>query len=278
MNLNGPDFTAPFGGTIGGLTDLPPRFVPAARSPRQARAAQGDWRYGHDFSKHKHWPWTAMAVSAALHVFALYGLNDRPKPHKAVEAPPVDLVLIDLSKLKPDPDDEITDSGEKVRADDAANAPTIPDLPMSVALNSDFIQPVDVSTLIPNFSSTAKNIMTIPPVVHHGIGNGGSGMKDLFNMADLDRIPQALYRAVPRVSSRLITESAGNQVIIEFIVNKKGDVVAADVVKEPSHELGDLALKSVLKWHFRPGMKAGKVVNTRVRQPIVFSTDPSPET
>jgi protein TonB len=238
---------------------------------------RGDWRYGGDFSKHKRWPWTAMAISAAIHLFVLYGFNDRPKPKKVTESPPADLVLIDLSKLKPESDDDVTDSVDKLRTDDAANAPTIPDLPMAVALNNDFVQPIDVSTLVPDFSSSKKNLMTIPPVVHHGIGNGGKGMSDLFNMADLDRMPQALYRVVPRVPKSLITEAAGNQVVIEFIVNKKGDVVAADIVKEPSHELGELALKSVLKWHFRPGMKTGKVVNTRVRQPIIFSAESTKE-
>src|SRR6202012_1295390 len=120
------------------------------------------------------------------------------------------------------------------------------------------------------FSTTTKSIVTIPPVVHHGTGNGGKGMKDLFNIAELDRIPRALYRVVPKVSAKLLTQATGNEVIIEFIVDKHGDVVSAEIVKEPSHELGEVALKSVLKWHFKPGMKAGRVVNTRVRQPLIF--------
>ncbi|HEY9155300.1 MAG TPA: TonB family protein [Opitutaceae bacterium] len=275
MNLEGPDYNAPFGGAFAGLTDIEPRRRPRNIVRPSIATVSGNWHYGSDFSKHRHWPWTAMAVSAALHVFLLYGFNDKPKPKKAAPEPVADFIALDLSKLKPDKDDEQFDSDEKPASDEVSNAPTIPDIPVSVNLNNSFIQAVDVSTLVPDLSPNKRTILTVPPVVHHGTGNGGAGMKDLFNLAELDRIPHPIYRDVPRVPSKLIAEVSSNQVVVEFIVNKQGNVVSADVVKEPSHELGDIALKSVLKWRFRPGMKGGRIVNTRVRQPIIFTADSS---
>ncbi len=212
-----------------------------------------------------------MGVSAAFHLFLLYGFNDKPKPAKAAPEPTVDAMVLDLSKLKPDEDEDFRDSDAKPTGDEASNAPTLPDIPVSVNLNSAFILAVDVSTLVPDLSPNKKTILTVPPIVHHGVGNGGSGMKDLFNIAELDRIPHPIYRDVPRVPARLLADISSNQVLVEFIVTKQGDVVSADIIKEPSHELGEIALKSVMKWRFRPGMKAGRVVNTRVRQPIIFN-------
>ena len=271
MNLDAPDYSAPFGGALTGFAEVGPRRRTAKLTRPRAATAPGDWHYGTDVLRRHHWPWTAMAVSAAFHLFLLYGFNDKPKPKTTAPEPAVDVMVLDLSKLKPDDDEDFRDSDAKPTSDEASNAPTIPDIPVSVNLNSAFVQAVDVSTLVPDLSPNKKTILTIPPVVHHGIGNGGSGMKDLFNIAELDRIPHPIYGDVPRVPARLLADISSNQVLVEFIVTKQGNVASADIIKEPSHELGEIALKSVMKWRFRPGMKAGRVVNTRVRQPIIFN-------
>jgi len=216
-----------------------------------------------------------MAISAALHLFLLYGFNDKPKPKKVVQEPLGDAIVLDVSKLKPDKDEDFSDSDGRPTSDDVSNAPTLPDIAPTVNLSNAFIQAVDVSTLVPDLSLNKKTILTVPPVVHHGTGTGGAGMKDLFNIAELDRIPHPIYRDVPRVPAKLLAEISSNQVLVEFIVTKQGNVASADVIKEPSHELGEIALRSVMKWRFRPGMKAGRIVNTRVRQPIIFTAEPS---
>ena len=275
MNLDAPDYTAPFGGAIGGLANPEPRRGRTTLIRPRGPSVPGDWHYGTDILRRHRWPWTAIAVSAALHVFLLYGFNDKPKPKKAAPDPVADAMVLDLSKLKPEPDDDLTDSEERPNTDEASNAPTLPDIPLSVNLNSTFIQAVDVSTLVPDLSPNKKTILTVPPVVHHGTGNGGAGMKDLFNIADLDRIPHPIYRDIPRVPGRLLADVSSNQVLVEFIVTKQGNVVSAEILKEPSHDLGEIALRSVMKWRFRPGMKGGRVVNTRVRQPIIFTAEVS---
>jgi protein TonB len=271
MNLDAPDYSAPFGGALTGLAEAGPRRRSAKLTRQRSTTAPGDWHYGTDVLRRHRWPWTAMGVSAAFHLFLLYGFNDKPKPKSAAPEPAIDVMVLDLSKLKPDEDEDLRDSEVKPTSDEASNAPTIPDIPVSVNLSSAFIQAVDVSTLVPDLSPSKKTILTVPPVVHHGVGNGGSGMKDLFNIAELDRVPHPVYRDIPRVPARLLADISSNQVLVEFIVTKQGNVASADIIKEPSHELGEIALKSVMKWRFRPGMKAGRVVNTRVRQPIIFN-------
>ena len=275
MDLESPHFNVLFGDVLTGVSDLKPR--PQSQILRPGKRSSADWHYFGEKAKRRRWPWTEMFISAAFHMLLIYGVTAPKKLALPVEKPTVELTLIDMSKLKPDLDDELQDSGEKPDSETSMDAPSIPDIAPSVVLNNAFIQAVDIATLAPSVSVTNKTLLTIPPNVRHGVGGSGSGMKDLFNMADLDRIPTALYRIAPRASPNLLSQSANNEVVIEFIVNKQGEVVSASVVKEPLHELGDLALRAVMRWKFRPGMKAGRVVNTRVRQPILFSIQTSDE-
>jgi protein TonB len=47
--------------------------------------------------------------------------------------------------------------------------------------------------------------------------------------------------------------------------------VAPLVTDSSHHGFDDAAMVGVSKWKFRPGMKAGRKVNTRVRQMITFT-------
>ncbi|HLP24245.1 MAG TPA: TonB family protein, partial [Acidobacteriota bacterium] len=61
------------------------------------------------------------------------------------------------------------------------------------------------------------------------------------------------------------------KVTLEFIVDANGEVVAPMVTDSSHRGFDDAAIIGVSKWKFRPGMKAGRKVNTRVRQAITFT-------
>jgi len=57
---------------------------------------------------------------------------------------------------------------------------------------------------------------------------------------------------------------------VEFIVDTAGYVVNPVIIDSTHPGFNGPALEGVRKWKFRPGMKAGRKVNTRMQVPIVF--------
>ena len=60
------------------------------------------------------------------------------------------------------------------------------------------------------------------------------------------------------------------KVTVQFIVDTQGRVVGPVVVDSTFMGFNDAATSGVSKWKFRPGMKSGKRVNTRMQVPIIF--------
>jgi TonB family protein len=65
---------------------------------------------------------------------------------------------------------------------------------------------------------------------------------------------------------------AGNKgiVVVDFIVDKEGNVVKADVFKSSHPDFEAPAVEAVLKWKFRPAMKDGHPVFAHMQVPIIF--------
>jgi TonB family protein len=65
---------------------------------------------------------------------------------------------------------------------------------------------------------------------------------------------------------------AGNKgvVVVDFIVDREGNVVKADVSKSSHPDFEAPAVEAVLKWKFKPAIKDGKPVYAHMQVPIVF--------
>ena len=79
---------------------------------------------------------------------------------------------------------------------------------------------------------------------------------------------------VSKVEAAYPAELAGSkksgQVIVDFTVDKEGMVRDARVVMSTNPKFEKPALDAIRKWRFKPGVKNGRHVNVRVRQPITF--------
>lgn len=75
---------------------------------------------------------------------------------------------------------------------------------------------------------------------------------------------------VPREFAR-----GGNSglVTINFLVDEKGAVNEATVVKSTHRELEEPAIKAIKKWKFKPAKKDGIEVAVRVTIPLKFETE-----
>jgi TonB family protein len=62
------------------------------------------------------------------------------------------------------------------------------------------------------------------------------------------------------------------KVVIEFVIDEKGDVINPHVVRSNNPWFERPALDAILKWKFEPGRKDGRVVNVRATQMLEFDS------
>ncbi len=256
------------------LLDAPRAGVgtrPRERVPAPPAKPKGAWRYGNE-TKPRYIPWLAMLVSGTLHLLFFYGVAPEAPPPVVAVAEDNYIELIEMPDLKeleePEPE-EFSEGGEAPDQDAVSYVPMLADLPASVTVDS-FVQKLDLSMLNvkPDFS-TAK-VVTIPPGARRAGPAVGEGLKNVFNLAELDRIPEPVFQPAPVFPTHLRREIAHARVDVEFVVDANGRVVDPRVVYASISGFEDAAIHGVKRWQFRPGMKGGKRVNTRMRVPIVF--------
>ena len=110
--------------------------------------------------------------------------------------------------------------------------------------------------------------MAIPAV---STAKAASGMKDLFDLANLDQVPQPRYQAQPQYPFEMRRAGITGEVVVGFIVDSQGKAIEVYAVRSTQREFEAAAIQAVGKWTFRPGRKGGRAVNTRMQVPIVFS-------
>ncbi len=118
-------------------------------------------------------------------------------------------------------------------------------------------------------------------------GDGGAGnnlgggftfnfnaMEDMvFDLADLDQIPNPVHQVAPVHPYRLKREGISGEVTVRFVVDNKGNVRSARVVKSTNREFDEAALTAIRLWKFTPGEKDGKTVNTKMELPFAFTVN-----
>jgi len=213
-------------------------------------------------------PWFAILVSAGLHAGLLLGFNRHVVPKKAAvvqDGPSEIMMMPDLKDPEDDKPKELND--EEVSAP-SVQVPMLQDVPVNVPVDSAFTQLADL-TIPAKLDGAANGIIAIPTNIQRGRPDS-SGMKDLFNIADLDRKPEPIVQAAPHFPFELKQSVPEARVRVGFIVNVNGDVVLPYIVNSTHRGFERAALEAVSKWKFKPGMRGGRKVNTRVEQPIDF--------
>jgi periplasmic protein TonB len=203
-------------------------------------------------------------VSLALHGTFLGAFNRKAAP----KAKPVDteekIIQMEMPDIPPEEEEVVEELVEEAPANQLA-PPSLVDVP-SVNVTA-FTQPLQPPP--PPGLTAAAGAITIP-VVKPGT-RLGSGMKDLFDVANLDQPPQLRVPVNPNYPFEMRRAGISGEVLVEFIVDTNGNVAAIQVVKSSQREFEQPALQAVSKWKFRPGKKGGRNVNTRVQQVITFN-------
>ncbi len=109
-------------------------------------------------------------------------------------------------------------------------------------------------------------------VLDLGLNEDSLGLDEMiFDIAQVEEKPRALRQIEPVYPPTLKRQKIEGQVIIEFIIDVNGNVIAP-VVKDSSHrEFERPALDAIRRWKFTPGKNEGQVVKVRARLPMSFT-------
>jgi protein TonB len=237
--------------------------VPA---PSRLGAELGAWRYRPPHSSRQTLA-LALLLSASFHLVVFFGFGRHRQVVRAKE-PEVIAVRLEMPILKEleEPDPLVRDDAPP--PDNSAYAPALPDAPTRLALPTDFVQAIDLASLVPSPDLTSK-VFVIPEHIRHA-GKIGDGLGNIFNLADLDRVPEPLVQPSPVFPPSLKREVDQARVVVEFVVDTQGRVVDPMVVDTTHNGFDAAAVAGVARWKFRPGVRAGRNVNTRMQVPIIF--------
>lgn len=226
----------------------------------------GDWKY-ETVSGRGLTLAMGLFVAALVHVIFLYGFNRKPARVAAVvdDTPVVQMAMPEILEDEEPPPSDLT---EQLEPPAGVAVPTLAEYLTAVPVDA-FVQPMSF-TPPANSDLLGAKLSTIPIHMARGTGKVAS-LGEIFKLSDLDRQPTTVYQAAPPYPFELRRTGVEGTVNVEFIVDSRGDVVHARVLSSTHPGFEEAAVVGVLKWKFRPGIKAGRKVNTRMMVPIKFT-------
>jgi periplasmic protein TonB len=93
---------------------------------------------------------------------------------------------------------------------------------------------------------------------------------ETFDVSELEQKPEAVSQAAPVYPAELRKAKIEGAVTLVFVLDETGRVTEPRVENSSRPEFEKPALDAIRKWHFRPGMKAGKAVSSYIRIPMRF--------
>ena len=243
---------------------------PQKEEPTPSANDPGSWRYRAGNGAYKVSVFASVLVSACAHGIVFFAFNEPALEAVSVdEVETLEVVFLEMPPLEEldEPEEVFDGDAPQEEIDPGAYVPMQADIP---TFNTDaaFVQQMDMKSLLPppEFDTA---VLSVPKRIAHTRVDA-SKMKNVFNLADLDRIPEPIFQPAPVFPHRLKHEVQYAEVLVEFIVDEKGKVPWAKVVDSSHRGFENAAILGVSRWQFRAGMKNGKRVNTRMQVPLRF--------
>jgi len=175
--------------------------------------------------------------------------------------------MMEMPPLEPEPEEIFEEETSEAVEEIEFAPPMQADVP-SINVESAFVQKLQPPP--PPGLERPTGMISIPKV-SASRSNIGRGMKDLFDISNLDQAPTPRFQSNPIYPFEMRRAGIEGQVLVGFIVDSKGSVREAYSISSSHREFESAAVQAVAKWRFRPGKKGGRAVNTRMQVPIVFS-------
>jgi TonB family protein len=234
--------------------------APAASEPRSASGRRdGLLAFG-------------LGTGATLALFLGLALFD----HEAPPPPPpevIDLRAVVVDRPPPLPPREPT---EPVPLEAALRdiAPTPSASPVEIT-----ITPPDLETLLPPQLAPPAVIQVAPLYRDLQPRLDLAPPADyVFQMGDVDRLPEVLNRVAPRVPPALTSRIQVPRVTLMFVVDAVGAVQNLRVIGTCGNaEVDEIVRKSVLEWSFAPAVRRGRPVACLLQQAMVLKISAAPK-
>lgn len=230
----------------------------------------GLWKY-HPIARSRATVVISALVSAGLHAWVLLGFNHphaAPPPAVVAEEP---VILMTMPELEEEEEKPVESLDEQPAEENiGVVVPMLADVPTIVPVDA-LVQPLDVRPVV-STNVDGASLTSIPVNIARN-GNPGAKLGKIFDVTQLDRQPQAIVQPPPEFPLELRKDYSVSTVMMEFIITSKGEVVEPRALSSEDRRFGDSASIGVVRWKFRPGMKGGRPVNTRVRIAITFRMD-----
>jgi TonB family protein len=91
----------------------------------------------------------------------------------------------------------------------------------------------------------------------------------------LNAVPVVISQSPPEYPLELRKKGLTGSAVVEFIVGTNGEVVNAYAVSAMHLEFAQAAVDCVHRWKFKPAMRNGRAVNTRLQVPVGFTQSPA---
>ncbi len=85
--------------------------------------------------------------------------------------------------------------------------------------------------------------------------------------------PKPVRRTPPIYPYNAAKAGLNGRVLVDFIINTKGEVINPHVVRSNNPWFERTALEAILQWKFEPARKGGRPVNVRAKQMLEFQSD-----
>jgi periplasmic protein TonB len=209
-----------------------------------------------------------IALSLAVHSVTLLAFNHKSAAPKSAPKEKETVMQFEMPPLEEEKIDKVEELSDDEPVTNQLAPPSLVDLPTIVPVNA-FTQPLTPPP--PPGLTPSKGAINIP-VIKAGT-NFGSNIKNLFNVGDLDQRPVPRVQPQPNYPYEMSRAGVSGNVTVEFIIDTEGNVVQTQVMRSSHREFESAAQQAVMKWKFKPGKKAGRVVNVRASQLIDFTLD-----
>lgn len=210
-----------------------------------------------------------LVVSITIHFLALNPFQGKMKPPERHAQKKEEVVQFEMPPIEEEKEEKVEDLNDEPVENQLA-PPSLVDLPTIVPVTA-FTQPLTPPP--PPGLTASKGAINIP-VTKPG-ANFGRGIKDLFDINNLDQRPVARVQPGPQYPYEMSRAGISGDVVVEFIINSNGDVIDTRVVRSSHREFEIPAMQAVQKWKFKAGRKGGRPVNVRASQLIEFNLEDS---
>jgi protein TonB len=209
-----------------------------------------------------------MAASLGAHALLLFGFVPSAHPLPPIVDDPPEVPPMAVRLYREDPE-IIPENGDGARRDEPSTpVPSLPEPPVSPRsqIDVEMRRPPDVSV-----DYDGPRLTRIPAAWSPAGEKIGSGGPPVLPAHLLDNPPHATYRAAPAYPFEARRTGLSGEVVVEFVVNERGEVLVPSVVRSSAQVFDEPTLRAVARWKFEPGRKDGRPVRFRMSVPVVFN-------